>query len=106
MAAAALFYFILQVGGDAAVAGRLATRSTLIGGKHYHPSVPDCTPFTRCTVGVGCGGIYSASVVVYTVIDNVRRYITVCKLEVPMSHYRIYLDMADQIIKLKIEMVS
>lgn len=43
MAAAALFYFILQVGGDAAVAGRLATRSTLIGGKHYHPSVPDCT---------------------------------------------------------------
>lgn len=103
MAAAALFYFILQVGGDAAVAGRLATRSTLIGGKHYHPSVPDCT-LLHGAWWEGCGGIYSASFVVYTVIDNVRRYIMVCKLEiVPMSRYRIYLVMADQIIKLKIE---
>lgn len=56
MAAAALFYFILQVGGDAAVAGRLATRSTLIGGKHYHPSVPDCTPFYTVLGGRGFGG--------------------------------------------------
>lgn len=56
MAAAALFYFILQVGGDAAVAGRLATRSTLIGGKHYHPSVPDCTPLHGLAMGGGAEG--------------------------------------------------
>lgn len=66
MAAAALFYFILQVGGDAAVAGRLATRSTLIGGKHYHPSVPDCTPLHGVWLWVGGAGGFIALASLFT----------------------------------------